>query len=557
MNKDVIYIDTDDDITAIIGKIKNSKDKIIALVPPKRIGVLQSTVNLRLLSKMAEKSQKRLVLVTNNKALINLATVAKIPVAKSLQSKPELAEIDVLDIDDGEDVIDGEKLPVGDLMKTADEPMEINIINPKKENVNDIIDKLDVEKQDPISADKGIETITLPSKKIKVPDFVKFRKILFLSIFILIGLGGFLYWAIKEAPSAQIIIKARTEKESVGAMIKLGAETNIEKNTIKAVTKEIKKDLSVTFDATGQKDVGKLATGIITITNCDDTRPFTIDSGTIFTTGSELSFASISSVVVPGYSGKATECQSTGVGAGKVDVAVTAIAPGESYNIAKASFEISSISGYVYANSDGMTGGTTEIANVVTAKDIEKATDSLKALSTDSVKQQLIKQFEEDELVLPDSYTVAYGDPVSSPAVDEVVTTKAVLKSSTTFKMSGISKSEVATYLDDAFSKKINEKSEKVFDNGIDGVKLSGYLSNAEGATVKITASGEIGPNLNEDKVVDLIKGKKFGDAQQAILGMPGVSDIEINFSYFWVKSVPSDVKKIDVQFIIDDAKGN
>ena len=53
MNKDVIYIDTDDDITAIIGKIKNSKDKIIALVPPKRIGVLQSTVNLRLLSKMA------------------------------------------------------------------------------------------------------------------------------------------------------------------------------------------------------------------------------------------------------------------------------------------------------------------------------------------------------------------------------------------------------------------------------------------------------------------------------------------------------------------------
>ena len=47
MNKDIIYIDVEDDITAIIGKIKASKEKIVALVPPKRIGVLQSAVNLR------------------------------------------------------------------------------------------------------------------------------------------------------------------------------------------------------------------------------------------------------------------------------------------------------------------------------------------------------------------------------------------------------------------------------------------------------------------------------------------------------------------------------
>ena len=42
MNKDVIYIDVDDDVTAIIGKIKNTNEKIVALVPPKRSGVLQS-----------------------------------------------------------------------------------------------------------------------------------------------------------------------------------------------------------------------------------------------------------------------------------------------------------------------------------------------------------------------------------------------------------------------------------------------------------------------------------------------------------------------------------
>ena len=107
MNKDVIYIDVDDDVTAIIGKIKNTNEKIVALVPPKRSGVLQSAVNLRLLARMAHSEGKRLVLITNNHALAGLAANAKIPTAKNLQSKPELAEIPALAVDNDDDIIDG------------------------------------------------------------------------------------------------------------------------------------------------------------------------------------------------------------------------------------------------------------------------------------------------------------------------------------------------------------------------------------------------------------------------------------------------------------------
>ena len=48
MNKDVIYIDVEDDITAIVGKIKASKERIIALVPPKRVGVVRLICGLSL-----------------------------------------------------------------------------------------------------------------------------------------------------------------------------------------------------------------------------------------------------------------------------------------------------------------------------------------------------------------------------------------------------------------------------------------------------------------------------------------------------------------------------
>src|SRR5690606_16820049 len=120
MNKDIIYIDVEDDITAIIGKVKDAKETIVALVPPKRIGVLQSAVNLHLLARAAKQGEKKLVLISNNSALMALASAAKIPVAKNLQSKPEMAEISALDVDDGEDVIDGAQLPVGELARTVD-----------------------------------------------------------------------------------------------------------------------------------------------------------------------------------------------------------------------------------------------------------------------------------------------------------------------------------------------------------------------------------------------------------------------------------------------------
>ena len=46
--KDTIYIDVDDEITAVIHKVINSKSKLVALVLPKRASVFHSSVNLKL-----------------------------------------------------------------------------------------------------------------------------------------------------------------------------------------------------------------------------------------------------------------------------------------------------------------------------------------------------------------------------------------------------------------------------------------------------------------------------------------------------------------------------
>ena len=198
-------------------------------------------------------------------------------------------------------------------------------------------------------------------------------------------------------------------------------------------------------------------------------------------------------------------------------------------------------------------GGSKKSSAVVSDEDIAKATEALKKLSTDSIKQQLINQFTNGEFIISESYTVKYGDVVSKPLVGEEATDKATLKSSTVFSISAIAKDDLKTILDSELNKKITTDGNKIFDDGIDDARLSHYISNDKGITIDVTASGKIGPNIDEAKVKESIKGKKFGDAQTTLKSISGVNDVHINFSYFWVTAMPNDVEKIDIQFILND----
>lgn len=549
MNKDVIYIDVDDDVTAIIGKIKASKEKIIALVPPKRAGILQSAVNLRLLDRMATTNHKHLVLITNNQALLALSVAAGIPVAKNLQSKPELPEISALSVDDDDDIIDGSSLPIGELEKTADKPIE------KAESVDDALGTLDIDDK---SVDMKPNFSPTPKQAgksrtgIKVPNFSTFRKKLFLGIGAFIALVVFLVWANIYAPAATVIITAKTVSSPISTVATLGGSTptDLEKGTIQTISQQLKKDISVKFTATGSKNVGEKAAGSITVENCDSNTSFTIDANTVFASGSGLHFVSNSSAIVPGFTGSASVCRNTGAGAGTVAVPVTASQSGENYNLAPTDYTINGVGGDVYAHGAQMSGGTSKVATVVSDLDIQKATDALKALPTSDFKQELINQFINGETIINDSFVIDYGVPVSSPAVGIEATGQATLTSNATFTILGLAKSDVELFLKASLDKQLSGSSnQRIYSNGIDNVIITGYKKATDATTINITAKGEIGPNIDTDSIKADIKGKKSGEARGILENISGVSNVTVNFSYPWVTVIPTDNNKVDVQF--------
>ena len=97
MNKDVIYIEPEDDITDIVTKIENSKEHIVAIVPPKKADILHSSINIKLMDKAGKNADKKLVLVTTDTVIIKHAASVKMPITKDLQSAPVVPTLEEID----------------------------------------------------------------------------------------------------------------------------------------------------------------------------------------------------------------------------------------------------------------------------------------------------------------------------------------------------------------------------------------------------------------------------------------------------------------------------
>lgn len=548
MEKDIIYIDTEDDITSIIGKIKASKDKIIALVPPKRTGVLQSAINLRLLQQAAKGDAKRLVLITGDQALMSLASLAKIPVAKNLQSKPELAEINAIEVDDGDDIIDGSEIPVGELIKITD--------NSSDKKIAEDLRELDIESDSPKKIKRGddISEINIELKDVaddktkrKIPNSAEFRKKLILGTTGSLLVIGFLVWAIVFSPGAKVIISAKTEVAPVSLSLTLGEATDVDKNIIQTITKTITEEASIDITPTGTKEVGKKATGTLTLANgSSSVYTYTIPAGTVITRSGK-NFVTNETVTVP-----VAELQDGDINPGTIDVGITASQVGSDFNLTAGAYT-SPITG-ITATGIATSGGESHTAKVVTKDDIETAKQKLDKQLKTAKQNKLKTQFANGEIVILDSFTSDYSKLTLTPALDEEVTgATAKFSGTATFTMTALPKADVELFLKKSINNQIDNKDQQqIFDNGISKVKASDYAKNETKSSVNIATSGQIGPKIDNDKIKEMVKGKNYGDAQNAVEKLTGVSGVDIKFSYLWVIQIPNDPSKITVELKVE-----
>ena len=583
MNKDVVYIEPEDDITDIIARIKNAKQKLVALVPPKKIGVLRSAVNTKLIAKAARQSEKVAVIVTTDQSLIKLAAAAGLPVAKTLQSRPKLPSeiiedetvtddskeqtINESDFDD--DQASGVATAGGatGTLRTDAERHPTSAAGPAARNKADQdISSDDLEKDEKKSGSKKDK-----NKDGNIPVFEKYRKWIIIGASAFVVIVVFLVWAIVFAPAATISVAIRTTannfSENVSFVTKVGTE-NVQEGKFLLEQKKVEKSNSIEFTATGQKDIGEKATGALLVAaylNADaEGIPLRIIDGTKFTYGN-LSYTVTAGASVS-YPESDKECENYNSDKFSREgclrtakVTVQADNSGADYNIGvhdsgwSTNADTSMTKSYKIYNPSAFAGGTTNMVTVVSEEDFNKAKEKLENTSKEDGKSELKNQFGEDMVIIDSSLEVNTSDPKSTPAVGEEVKSGVTpkIEATTTYTLYAVDKTALETFIKDKAGQNL-PSDQRIY--AVDKPFFENFTKSDKGDyTAKLKSSTQIGPKVTEEDVLEKSKGKKVGEVQSLLKSINGVSSVNIRTSFFWVNKVPSDPNKITIELKVEE----
>ena len=566
MNKDVIYIEPEDDITDIITKIENSKEKIVALVPPKKAGVFRSIVNIKLITKAGIKAEKTIVLVTTDPSIIKLAAVTKLPVTKNLQSAPVMPKLG--EESDAETVTKEEVIEASGKDKTEKVIVkEITVESADEDSEDDEnAEKVDEEEAGDENSDNGekVEKKKRSSDKKSVSgnkfiDWIKEHKKISIGCGVgLVVLVLIAIWAFAIAPAATVTVGVRTVENNFSQGVTFTdnlSEENINEGKFYLEEKKIESKKEVEFTATGSRNDGEKATGQVVIyTYFREQGDVAISAGSTFTING-LSYVLDNNVTLS-WNQDPNECKNTGEASSFTSgcliyehVSVTAAAPGEKYNIAASSAGWSTNARVSVYSDSAMSGGTDKMVTVVQQSDIEKAKESLSSEDESANKEKLLATIGEDAFVIDSSFKQTVGNVVSTPAVnEEAADGKAKLTVVTTDSIYIIDKTKVEEFISEKAKLADNYKIYKMNDPFIEN-----FMNTGSGYTGKLKTSYVSGPKVTENDIIEIIKGKGLGVAQHDLKEIDGVGTIKIDVSYPWVMSIPGDPNKITVIIEVEE----
>ena len=568
MNKDVVYIEPDDDITDIIARIKNADQKVVALVPPKKIGVLRSAVNTKLVAKAARSAQKNVVIVSADSSLTKLAAAAQLPVAKTLQSRPMLPS-EIIDNapDRGEQVIN--EADFDDDEPGADNP---NLDNKKQDNANSAKNKnsassnkqpskskKDKNEQNFTSDDLEKDKSGKKGKKDKknLPALEKYRKWIIIGAIALVLLIIFLIWAFIFAPAATIDVKIRTTANNFSENVSFVTKQNDEdasKGVFYLQEEKVDKSTSVDFTATGQKDIGDKASGTLTLSTSfgsSSDSDVNIPAGSSFSYGG-LSYTSNSGITLANPESCTRADYNSGSCIATGNVGVTANEPGSDYNVGPHDSGWAAPGGVTASNSSAFSGGSSKVVAVVSQSDFDNAKTKLQNEGREDGRSELAKKFGDDMIVIDSSLDVSTSEPQSTVAVGAEVQSGVTPKISatTTYTMDGVKKSTVEDFIKEKASSTV-APDQRIY--GIDNPFFENFQKSNSGATAKLKSSTQTGPKVDENDILEKSKGRKTGEVQSLLKSINGVSSVDIKTSFPWVTTVPDDPNKITIELKVEE----
>lgn len=402
---DEILLETDEEVTSAIEKIKKSKNSNVALVLPRSAVLGQSIVNLKLVFRQAGEMDKTVAIVSPDRVTRNLADrvgflVGEVAAAVSF---PDIIPVKS-DLKNPKTEVLTESVPSEIAKKRFDskkvEPEAEENDEPTTAHYNEGSDSSDSDIAETDDFEKPAERVAVATSAVSnrtgggmIPTRgnlrmyrnQKKRPMLIMSA-VLVGVG-LVALAIGAVvfPSAQVTITVEAQPFTDRITSTVSTEIqflDVEKGLLPGKEQAVAVTTKVSAKATGTKDQGDKAMGTVTVFNVWDSLAHTFPAGTTVTAKNGQQYLTKTEVTVGGATSTIAGGTSV-ITPGQKDVNVVAVQPGNASNVGVTTFTIPSLpkvqQDKIYAtSSSAITGGTSNIVAVVTADDIAKLTDTAK-----------------------------------------------------------------------------------------------------------------------------------------------------------------------------------
>jgi hypothetical protein len=548
---DIIYLESDEEITSAIDKMRKASGDTVKIVLPKRAALLQSIVNQKLLKKAADDQKKNLVLVTTDRTAAHLAGKVGLAVAASLkaqarvpdvepqQTNEEDTEIEEQDSEDApEETLPEADAQISDLPDAVTPSMAAQIKTGKKPAF-----------AKPMMVRTSVPVDEAPVKKLaKVPDFNGLQKRMLW--------GGGVLAAILALVAVQFFFKtAKVTLFAKGTLVKADfdfavdpalKETDAKKAVMAGQKMELSRELTTQFTATGKKDVGTKANGQMNLKN-ETGAAQTLVAGTRLRAPDGKIFLTDSEVTVPagGLDGLGN------IVAGQASVAVTAENAGDNYNLAPARYTIPALApekqSKIYGQGNQMTGGTTREVTVVTQEDIDKAKDELIAQEKAQSQKALESKAATNYIPLAESFFQNVTATTSSPALDAEAT-QATLTVKITYTELAVNRGDYEVVVREQIQAKIGAANQ-IYDDGISSAQISPGKREVSGRQeFHFSSDAYAGAKLITKDIAKELVGKRYGDAIEIASKQSGVERVEVSLWPSWSSKLPRFAKNIQVE---------
>ena len=548
--KKILYIHPEESVAYLIDRLENTEDNALYLAADEHQALFTDAVNMKLLAREANVLGKRIVIISQNPAVLEMARNVSFDTVPASAEEFERQEAEAASPAPAASNRDesGEQEEEVQVRVIRDENIRIPssydevLMSPPRDDEDGHYEHNARERGEPVvqETDPSPEQKTIRGKMLST----KFVVISFTAAVILAG-GAF--YILSPRLSVTVVPKKESLRFDFAVVADSKASSlDVDTSKIPGQIIPIEKKVSGDFIASAKQNAVTKAEGKVDLYNEFGSAVQPLVRNTRLRAPDGKIFRLKDAVTIPG----ATVKNGAVTAPGTIGATVIADEAGVAYNIEPSKFVIpgfegtAKFSGFYAKSASMMTGGSAGEGYVATAEDIEKAKASLRGKLTEEPEGYV-------EANIPKGFIVLEGaTEQSSPefsADQPDGAGKFTAHMSVAYNVFAFSENDIAALTEHYLSKRLQDARKALPGTRVITYERVAFGPNKETLSFTVKASELVTGSIDEEQIKELLAGKGEADIQQILSANDAIESAEATFWPLWISLAPSNKDHITI----------